>query len=139
MTACTACGHDPAAIVTASWSLFIPLDAKGMNSRIVNSGASRWAYASERDSWSLVLRNAMRLADVPRATQFRRVTLTRCYHGRQRMLDRDNHIGGAKSLVDALVKAGVLVDDDAKHAEINYRQERAAPTGVRIVIEEIAV
>ncbi len=136
-TPCPACGHNPAAIVTASWSMFIPLDAKGMNSRVTNSGSSRWAYAAERNSWSLVLRNAMRIAGVPAATGFRRLTITRCYHGRQQLRDRDNLIGGCKSLVDALVRASALVDDDAKHAEINYRQERTTPTGVRIVIEEI--
>jgi hypothetical protein len=32
-------------------------------------------------------------------------------------------VGGAKGLVDALVAAGLLVDDSEKHCAIEYRQD----------------
>ena len=33
----------------------------------------------------------------------------------------------------------MLVDDNAKGAQIFYRQERATPTGVRFLVEEFAI
>lgn len=41
---------------------------------------------------------------------------------KQRITDEANLIGGAKSLIDGLVKAGALVDDNDRTARITYRQ-----------------
>ena len=41
---------------------------------------------------------------------------------KQRITDGANLIGGAKSLVDGLVKAGALVDDNDRMARITYGQ-----------------
>ncbi len=134
---CLACGHDAEALVGNSWSWFIPLDAESMNLRTVNAGASRFAYAKKRDQWSLILRYHMRLAGLTKAVGFRRLTITRTYHGRQKLLDHDNLVGGCKMIVDNLVKLGALVDDNAKGAQVSYRQERATPTGIRFLVEEL--
>lgn len=49
----------------------------------------------------------------------------------QRCRDIGNLIGGAKSLIDGLVHAKLLVDDSTKWAEFVYHQEVASksPTG----------
>jgi hypothetical protein len=52
---------------------------------------------------------------------------------RKRLItDHANLVGGAKLVVDALVKAGLLVDDSDDWAEIEYRQLsfRNSPTGL---------
>jgi hypothetical protein len=41
---------------------------------------------------------------------------------KQRITDAANIIGGAKSFIDGLVKAGALVDDNDRMASIAYRQ-----------------
>jgi hypothetical protein len=41
---------------------------------------------------------------------------------RQRITDEANLIGGAKQFIDGMVKAGALVDDSDKMAEITYLQ-----------------
>jgi len=123
------------------WEFFIQLDSKSMNARLTNSGNTRWAYKAERNRWEAMLEAT--LADlssgVASATSKRRVTITRCYFGRQQHRDHDNLVGGCKAMVDALVRTGVLVDDNAKGAQIFYRQERATPTGVRFLVEEFAI
>lgn len=41
-----------------------------------------------------------------------------------RLLDEDNLIGGAKPVVDAIVNAGLLKDDDKKSCKIHYYQHK---------------
>ena len=50
----------------------------------------------------------------------RSVTITS--YRRQRITDEANLIGGAKQFIDGMVKAGALVDDSDKMAEITYLQ-----------------
>jgi len=51
----------------------------------------------------------------------RRVVITRRSSG---TLDHDNHVGGCKPLLDALVAVGLLVDDSPEWVEVEYRQAR---------------
>lgn len=58
---------------------------------------------------------------------------------RNRELDSDNLIGGAKALRDALVKVGLLVDDKPKWAEFDYRTGKC-PEGrehVRVMVGDM--
>lgn len=136
---CVACGHDPDAIVSARWTFHLDADSGSMNDRKVNAGASRWAYRAARDAWSWRIRIATQRIGITAATTFRRVELVRCYGGRQRELDGDNWIGGTKSLIDALVKSGLLVDDNSKFAAITYKQRRCETMrGIAVTIEELA-
>lgn len=136
--ACAACGYQASAVVVASWPVFVALDSKSMNRHVVNAGSSRYAYAKERDCWTLLLRNACRMASVTDAVGFRRVTITRCYYGRQQERDYDNFVGGMKSVLDALVACRVLVDDSRGLVQAIYKQQRSQPTGLRFLIEELA-
>lgn len=136
MTACTACGFDQAATVTARWSFFVPLDSKSMNDRLSNAGSSRWAYKADRNRWIKAICLSTSLA-LRSAEKFRRVTITRCYFGRQQLREYDNLVGGMKG-VDALVTTGVLVDDSAKFAQIIYKQERCSPIGLQFEVEELS-
>ena len=136
MSACVKCGHDPDAVVERHWQFTLPLELESLNAHRVNSGATRWSYKRKRDGWAMALR-----ATVPRAILAangkRRVTLTRLMGKGQRAFDRDNLVGGAKGLVDAMVRVGLLLGDSAEHAEIHYDQERAATPGVRVLVEEL--
>ena len=42
----------------------------------------------------------------------------------KRKLDNDNLIGSAKPLLDALKRAGIILDDDAEHVSVTYAHER---------------
>lgn len=142
--ACAKCGYDPSAIVQGSWLTTIARDPPSLNARLFNTGSKAHLYRRERDTWAWEFR-AMRLnLQVPAAKKKRRVTLTRCYGGRQQERDRDNLIGGMKSVLDALVLERLLVDDKSQWAELHYSQRRLdddAPKSARgliVHIEEIA-
>ena len=59
---------------------------------------------------------------------------------RARMLDKDNFIGGTKTLTDALKRLGLIVDDNPEYLEADYRQVKAhsdfAHTSIQI--QEVA-
>jgi len=140
VTACAKCGHDPAAQVIASWEFTLEHEVASLNARIANVGASRWRYAKERDAWSWLVRAARLKHRIAAATGRRRLTLTRIYAGRQRELDRDNLAGGAKPLVDAIVREGLLVDDTGAWLELHHAQEHGTTRGnrgVRVLLEEL--
>lgn len=143
MTACPKCNHDPLAPVSATWTFHIPRNIKSGNSYMVNSGPSRWAYAKERDAWMSDISKAAPLVSrsaVDSYSSKRRVTLTRFYGGRQRELDPDNAMAGAKCVIDALVRCGLLVDDRREFAEIHIVQIRTnvkEQIGTTFTIEEL--
>lgn len=138
MTACVRCGHDPEAEVLASWSLSVPMQIVSGNRHVYNVGGSRFAYAKSRNAWQFAIRVIARRCGATKATGRRRVTVTRVYSGRQRELDFDNLATGAKPVLDALVREGLLVDDDRAHAEVSYRQRKDLASWTFIAIEELA-
>lgn len=138
MTACPKCGHDPEARVLAAYEFTVDRDPPSLNAHIFNVGASRWKYAKERDAWMWEFRAVRLLRRIPPAVGRRRVTMTRVYGGRQKERDRDNLSGGMKPCVDALVLEKMLVGDGPRDAEIHYQQEVGSPTGLRVLIEELA-
>ncbi len=133
---CQRCGFDPSAKVSASWTFELDREVKSGNAHVFNVGASRWRYGKDRTEWEWEIRAVRLLQKIPLATARRRVTLTRLYGGRQRPFDGDNLAFGLKPAVDAIVREGLLLGDDAKRADIIYRQE-AGGRGLRIVLEDI--
>lgn len=138
MSPCPKCGHDPDALVTESWAFHVPRQVRSGNAHVHNVGTARFTYKRERDGWLSDVRTLARIHGVTAATGLRRVTLTRVYGKRCRAYDRDNLGTGLKPAVDALVLAGLLLGDSAKHAEIHYAQERGSVNGLRVLIEELA-
>ena len=67
------------------------------------------------------------------------MTFTRCYGGRQQERDRDNLIGGMKTVVDAMLVELLLVDDTSQWAELHYQQLVTAPAtrGLLVHLEEL--
>lgn len=139
-SACVKCGYDPLAAVSAAWSFLIQRAVKSGNAHVYNVGASRWAYAKERDAWQSLIRARCNLG-IPGAHGRRRVTLCRYYGGRQRELDGDNFQTGAKPVVDALVRERLLVDDRREFAEIHYLQIKTSveeQRGLVITLEDLS-
>lgn len=136
-SACAKCGHDPNAKVTENWGLSLDKRIESANSYTVNSGASRWRYAKERDEWQWLIKAATALCKIRRAQKAgkRRVTITRHYTGRCKEMDRDNL--SVKPLVDALVREAVLFDDDASHLELHVLQMRTQVNLTHVLIEEL--
>lgn len=139
MTRCEKCGHDPDAPVVASWTFVLERQLLSLNARVSNVGASRWRYAKERDTWSWLVRAARLKNQISAASGLRRrLTLTRIYANGQRQIDRDNLAGGAKPLVDAIVREGLLRDDSPTWLELHHDQEPGASRAVRVLLEELA-
>jgi hypothetical protein len=138
VTACLKCGHDPAAVVTASWDFDTDREVHSLNEHRGNYAGTRWAYKRDRDAWQWVLKIERIKQRIPTATERRRVTLTRIYSGRQRAFDLDNLAGGMKLVVDAMVREELLMGDGPKEAEIHYAQERSEKSGLRVLLEELS-
>lgn len=145
MTACVKCGHNPEAKVAGCWAFALDKRITSANTRTVNAGASRWRYAKERDEWGWLVRLAIALAlrESPkyrrsRPSSKRRVTITRAYAGRCQEIDRDNLVSGCKTLIDALVREGVVHDDGAEWLELHVQQDRGEKNETRVLVEELA-
>lgn len=138
LPACAKCGFDPGVVVGASWEFLVDRDPPSLNARLFNAGARPWAYRRERDAWCWEFRAVRLLQRIPAAKARRRLTLTRVIAGNQKVRDRDNLIGGMKALVDALVLEDLLVSDGPAMAEIHYAEERGKPTGLRVLLEDLA-
>lgn len=138
--ACIKCGFAPDAAVSARWEFVLDKRIESANNRTVNAGASRWRYAKQRDEWMLWVRSGVLKARLLRArpSSKRRVTVTRRYAGRCRSIDRDNVQAGVKALVDALVREGVVHDDDAAHLELHVLQEQVERNETHVLVEELA-
>lgn len=135
---CLKCGHDPDRVITASWSFVIEREPKSLNARVVNVGASRWRYAKDRDAWIWLIRLARLKLKIPPAKRLRRMTLTRVYANGQRAIDVDNLSGGMKSLVDAIVREGLVRNDNPTWLELHHDQEPGTTRSVRVLLEELA-
>ena len=99
---------------------------------------SHWTrYARYKDAWFTTLNLSLpRLQG--RMFQWSLWRFTRIYAGRQRPLDYGNLVGGAKPLPDALIVAGIIVDDDPKHFKAQYEQIEGEKPGTLIELLEIA-
>lgn len=83
--------------------------------------------------WIMLLRTNGRLS---RATTWRRVLITRSYTSQRYKLDQDNLAGGAKLLVDALVRQGLIIDDRPKYADLHYQQKHSDACWTEIALYE---
>lgn len=89
--------------------------------------------AKIRKHWSWLVRAARMHVRVPMLPpEHCKLTIER--YG-QRLLDRDNLIGGCKGLVDALVAEGFMVDDSPAHLTADYHQFIGKPYRTIIKIE----
>lgn len=130
---CGFCGdteHDDAG---PTYTFSITRRIEGLNARLVNSGQIRFEYAKTRNAWALELEAAKRMYEIPVATGPRRLILIRYVAapppskralGRDtaKLFDHANLVGGCKPIVDALVLAKLLVDDDPKSLREHYKQ-----------------
>lgn len=123
------------------WTLtyFTEMLIDSANSRSVNAGAARWGYAKTRGAWCTVMRLFKRQHEIPDPVARRRVTITRFFSGRKRLMDQINFASGCKPLLDAMVIEGLIVDDSVKWVEDIYKQVRHSDLsdGTAIVIQEL--
>ncbi len=123
--------------MTASWTFALAKCLGSLNDHVVNAGASRWKYKRDRNEWQLLFANARQMNAITRPMGKRTLILTRLYSGRERERDYDNLVGACKPVLDAMVKAGLLVDDAPAFLDCTYRQERASESGVRLELSEV--
>ena len=81
---------------------------------------SHWATRRRQEKrWDRAIRWQTGIED---GTTSRRRRVRIISFRRQRITDSANLVGGAKGLVDCLVRAGLLVDDSDRWASISYDQ-----------------
>lgn len=107
-----------------TWRFFVERRPPSMNERLHNSGPTRFAYAKVRDLWILEFRAARLAHRIPKATGPRRMLARRAYGGREQERDYVNLVGGFKPIVDAMVREGLLVDDEPAQLADRYEQAR---------------
>lgn len=125
-------------LVTAvpTWSFVLDRKPPSMNDHSPNANTARFQYRKERDAWGWLLKLAMGERHIPRANERRRLAITRIIGPREREYDYDNLVGGCKALLDAMVKAGLVLNDNARWLTATYAQERGAASGVRVDVWE---
>lgn len=101
--------------------ILIPLETPSQNVTDRQHWAVRKRFGKACEQW---IKYAMRDGNLDVATKPRRVVITS--YRKRRITDDANIRGGAKSLVDAIVRSGLLVDDKDTMARIEYRQELAS-------------
>jgi hypothetical protein len=99
-----------------SWTLTIPVEVPSQN----QTNAWHWSkrHKHSKRCGSLLLFYGAN--NVPKARGKRRCHILA--FRRQRCHDIANLVGGAKGLVDALVRLGLLLDDKDSMAELSYDQ-----------------
>lgn len=98
-----------------------------------------WAHWSrkrkERQKWGWYVKAAA--LKLPRVEAPEVAAVTICRYG-ARLLDRTNLVGGCKSLEDALVAEGFLVDDSEKHYRPTYQQCASSERKTVVVISGVS-
>jgi hypothetical protein len=139
---CEKCGYDPLRRTRHVATVELKFTWKSGNV-INNPGSrSRFRYSEYKKRFEKLFQG--HILDIPKASGFRRITLTRIYGvgpkgGTCYNYDKDNLSQGAKPLVDILKKYGIIIDDDSENAEIHYLQEESKDKYhyVRILIEDL--
>lgn len=91
-----------------------------------------WARRSKLNKeWVWLIKAALLFDNIDLSKiKFRKKRHVHIISYRKRLADTDNLIGGAKCLIDSLVKNEILIDDDPKHlilvvqGEIDLKEQR---------------
>lgn len=118
-------------IATRSCSIYIPNWRPAPLNQLLRG---HWkAHKLKKNDRELVHFYALQY-DIPKAKGRRRVSLQITYCGRQKEYDSDN---AWKSVLDALVRCGQLIDDNPKHVVIGpVIQTRGKTTSTTITLED---
>lgn len=135
---CRFCGAEPDAAVTRRWEFLLPIRTPSQNDLASNRGGARHRYRRARNEFELEFLRAAAGLRIPHAMRRRRVTLTRLFSGRERKFDYGNLVGGCKLVLDAMIRAWLIVDDAPKWLEDHYLQVRGSESGLLVIIEEFA-
>jgi hypothetical protein len=80
-----------------------------------------FAYARLGKKWQMALALLALVQRATKATGKRRLVIER---RAKRELDKDNAYGGAKLVIDALKKLGLILDDDAANLDLEVTQAK---------------
>ncbi len=132
-----------------AWVLHVPMKPPNLNDHRVNraggkSSGARAAFAAQaaryrkaRGQWVVLLRNQKQISECPDATAKRRVLYVRIMGPREKEWDYDNLVGGGKMVFDAMIGAGLPVDDSSKWSDRENKQERGAESGLRVEVTDL--
>lgn len=110
--------HLPGAAMTGTLTIVLPGIPPGPNTTVRRHHmANRGVFNRWRDDTMMVAGEAMRQASWEPPVGPCRVTALFCYTDRRRR-DPDNAAASLKPVMDGLVAAGVLVDDDFRHVSL---------------------
>lgn len=96
----------------------------------LNAMKGKWALTNYNRKYKKQLAGYERFA----LKEKRKVKMRITRYG-SRLLDRDNMIGGTKSILDAIRRTGMIVDDSPKWVHIEYAQEKCKRGLEKTVVE----
>lgn len=116
-----------------SWSFSLPVPTPSLNTVIRAHWRTR---AADLMAFRMLLRIAIRdlPRDISKPSGRRALSIVRVS---PRQLDRDNCYGGCKGLLDAMVREGLLIDDNDAHLDLHVSQEKGDAC-TRITLTEVA-
>ena len=130
---CDLCLGDLDAKLGDQWEVEVDKPVKSQNYYRNN----RFSYTNDVDKWERELADVVARNSIWAAELKRRCIFTRLMGPGAHRFDMFNLYGGLKSVVDALVRLNVLVDDDPRWFEGYARQQRHAFHGIRIRIADL--
>ena len=104
----------------------------------INTSATRrhWSYHHrENQKWNTLLKAELERAGLPDNAPLEKAKIV-CYRCSSREPDFENLVMGFKGAIDQLVHLGVLVDDNPRVLEREYRWEKSQKGHVRFTISE---
>jgi hypothetical protein len=123
-----------------SYKLFLQLDLlpKSLN---IGLRTNRWKYQRQNKMWDMHIYSVAKKAGIPKAP-LQKANISICRHS-HRTLDYDGLVGSMKPVVDALVSAGVLIDDSWNvtgrwNIDQRFRPKSQGPL-LEILIQEMPI
>lgn len=119
------------------YKLFLSLEKlpKSLNRKL---RSNRWTNHRENKSWDAYIR--FHCSDLKPKKPLERAQVTMVRHS-HRMLDFDGLVGSLKPVMDALVDAGILIDDSWKvtgrwNVDQRFRPKKDGPLLEVLIVEE---
>ena len=94
---------------------------------------SHWSVKrTDRKEYALLVRSQMKLKKIKYIQPGSKCTIMIISY-RKRLLDFDNLVGGAKTLVDALVEECLIHDDSPEYVNLIYEQYKAKQESTMVI------
>ena len=93
-----------------------------------------WEVKSKnKQIWSLLIRNQMRLRKIRKTKEKEKFTVSILCYKKGRLYDTDNVWGGCKQLIDAMVSEDFIYDDAPEYLDLKVQQIKAKESHTMVI------